>query len=126
MDDIMHATNAASEAASEEESDGSDTTIIPSSVSKKDPQPKCIQTIDAFVRTAEQIAAESEAILTTFPGSYVGEVEVQHLTVQDTVHAAETFLYKKPHIETDAITQVVKKLWHINNRYNYCRRQAEK
>ncbi len=122
MENIMHTIDR----ASDEDSANSDTTVVSNLAAKKNPPPKRIPTIDQFIPVAEQVIVESEERLSAFPRNYTEEIEVQHLTVQDTVHVAETFLYKKIHVEDDKIPQVVKKLWHINNRYNYRQRQAEK
>ncbi len=103
----------------------SDRTIVSNQkIPSKTTLPNRILVIHSFIRMAEQVVTESKDLLGQFPENYSEEIEVQHLTVQDTIHAAEKFLYKTPHC-ADQIMQVIKKLWHINNRYNYRQRQAE-
>ncbi len=82
--------------------------------------------VDSFVGMAEKVIAESEAILTENPNTYGEIVEMQHSTLKETIYAAECFLYGSPYAEGDAITGVTKKLWHLNSRYSYRARQAEK
>ncbi len=108
------------------ESAKSDITVVSNPAMKKKSPLEKVQTIDVFIATAEGTIAEAEELLGQYPGSYDEEIEVQHLTVKDTLHTAERFLYRTPHTEEDRITHTVKKLWHINNRYAYRQRQAEK
>ncbi len=123
------------------ESDSSDVTVVSNprkrqqspkmskspeaAASPKPPQQKKAM-LDSFVAMAENVIAESEAILKDHPNAYGGIVEVQHSTLKETIYAAERFLYGSPHTEGDAITGVTKKLWHLNSRYSYHARQVEK
>ncbi len=107
---------------SDDDSVHSDVTVVSNLKTNKKLPLKRQPMIDTFISMAEQVVADSGELLGLFPGSYGEEIEVQHLTVQDTMHVAERFLYKMPHTENDRITQIVKKLWHINNRYNYRQR----
>ncbi len=108
------------------ESPKSDVMVVSNPVMKKKSPSKKVQTIDAFILTAEGTIAELEELLRQYPGTYNEKIEVQHCTVKDTMHAAERFLCKTPHTEQDTITHTVKRLWHVNNRYAYRQWQAEK
>ncbi len=111
---------------SDSDSAHSDTTVIPNPRKRsKSPRQKKPM-VDAFVDMAEKVIAESETLLSENPGSYGEDVEIQHSTLKEVIYAAEWFLYGSPHAEGDTITSVAKKLWHINSRYNYRARQAEK
>ncbi len=88
----------------------SDTTIVSNPKTKKESPPKKLLMIDTFINMADQVVTESEELLGLFPGSYAEEIEVQHLMVQDTMHAAKRFLFRMSHTENDWITQTVKKL----------------
>ncbi len=87
------------------ESDGSNVTVVSNprkrrespktstsseaAVSPKPPQQKKKAMLESFVAMAENIAAESEAILKDHPNTYGEIVEVQHSTLKETIYAAE-------------------------------------